>query len=179
MPPLLPISEPVLSSTTRASIHPSGKVTLRRKAHVATVCLSVQMFQRCVASVSHQCCKSRSGCCNGYTRMLQACVPNVLSIFQKHVVSVFILVLLFGCCICFAMAFQVFFQMFLQMFQTHFSNVSFVFGHMLQIFHLYVLKVDRSVVEQPRASRRKRPSKHPGISHAENIMFFNKKVMKN
>ena len=48
-------------------------------------------------------------------------------------------VFLFGCCICFAMAFQVF----LQVFQTHVSSVSSVFRCLLQIFHLNVSKVDR------------------------------------
>ena len=45
-----------------------------------------QMFQRYVSSVSYGCCKSRSGyhiCCNGCTRMLQAYVPNVSSIFRR------------------------------------------------------------------------------------------------
>jgi hypothetical protein len=39
-----------------------------------------QMFQRYVANVVYQCCKSRSGCCtccNGYTRMFQVYVLNV------------------------------------------------------------------------------------------------------
>jgi hypothetical protein len=50
------------------------------------------------------------------TRILQAYVPNVLSAFQTHVVSVFIGMLhmfhryvrsvLFGCCLCFAMVFK-------------------------------------------------------------------------
>jgi len=41
------------------------------------------MFQRYVASVLYQYCKSRSGCytcCNSYTRMFQMYVPNLSSI---------------------------------------------------------------------------------------------------
>jgi hypothetical protein len=52
-----------------------------------------QMFSRYVASVSYGCCKSRSRCyicCNGYTRMLQASVSNVSSVFQTYVACVFI-----------------------------------------------------------------------------------------
>jgi hypothetical protein len=44
-----------------------------------------------VASVSCGCCKSRSGCCiccNGYTRMLQASVPNISVVSDE-------------CCMCF------------------------------------------------------------------------------
>jgi hypothetical protein len=44
-----------------------------------------QMFQTYVTSFSYGCCKSGSGCCiccNGCTRMLQASVPNVSSIFS-------------------------------------------------------------------------------------------------
>ena len=58
------------------------------------------MFQRYVASVSYGCCKSGSGCCiwcNGCTRVLQASVPNVSSIFFKRMLQVF----LFRCSICF------------------------------------------------------------------------------
>jgi hypothetical protein len=68
--------------------------------------------------------KSRSGCCigcNGSTRMLQAFIPNVSSVFLDYVASVFILMLqmfhtyvasiLSGCCVCFtwlSSVFQVF-----------------------------------------------------------------------
>jgi hypothetical protein len=65
------------------------------KEHVANVYFKCfQMFQRCVTSVSHRCCKSRSGCCiccNDDTRMLQVCVLNVSFVYQKHIISVFIL----------------------------------------------------------------------------------------
>jgi hypothetical protein len=47
----------------------------------------------CFKCFSHGCCKNRSGCCiccNGCTRMLQASVPNVPSVFQKYVARVFI-----------------------------------------------------------------------------------------
>jgi sensor histidine kinase YesM len=85
--------------------------------------------------------------------MMQASVPNVSSVFYTYVASVFILMLhmfhtyvisvLSGCCICFAMAFQVFFRYFLQVFQMHVSSVSSAFRRMLQMFHLDVSKVDR------------------------------------
>ena len=51
-------------------------------SYVLDVCFKI--FQRYVTSVSYGCCKSRSGCCiccSGCTRMLQAFVPNVSSIF--------------------------------------------------------------------------------------------------
>jgi hypothetical protein len=51
-----------------------------------------------VVSVSYGYYKSRSGyciCCNGYTRMLQAYVPNVSSVFRRMLEMC-----LFGCCIC-------------------------------------------------------------------------------
>jgi hypothetical protein len=44
-----------------------------------------QLFQRYVASVSYECCKSKLGCCiccNGYTCMLQVSVSNVSSVFS-------------------------------------------------------------------------------------------------
>jgi hypothetical protein len=52
-----------------------------------------QMFQRCVASVSHRCCKSRSGCCtccNGYTCMFQCfiCFIRMLQVFHLDVAKV-------------------------------------------------------------------------------------------
>jgi hypothetical protein len=69
-----------------------------------------QMFQRCVASVSHRCCKSRLRCCtcwfhmnfcnacNGYTRGFQ--VFSVVSqVFQTHIASV--LTVSNICCKCF------------------------------------------------------------------------------
>jgi hypothetical protein len=37
------------------------------------------------------------------------------------------------------------FQVFLQVFQTHVSNISFVFRHMLQLLHLDVSKLDRTL----------------------------------
>jgi hypothetical protein len=51
------------------------------------------MLQRYVSSVSYECCKSRLGCCiccNGCTCMFQTSIPNVSSIFQTFVASVFI-----------------------------------------------------------------------------------------
>jgi hypothetical protein len=80
--------------------------------------------------------------------MLQISVPNVLSIFQTYVVSVFIWMLHM-----FTHMLQVFylhvtyvcngFQVFFQVFQTHDSSVSSVFRHMLQVLHLDVLKIYR------------------------------------
>jgi len=113
------------------------------------------MFQRYVTSVSYGCYKSRSRCCtccNGCTRMLQALVLNVSSVFSDvcckfiyldvayvftHMIQVFYLKVVyvyngFKC-----------FQVFLQVFQTHVSNVSFIFRNMLQLLPLDVLKLDR------------------------------------
>ena len=56
-----------------------------------------QMFHLDVASVSRGCCKNRSGCCSGCTRMLQAFVPNVAAVFSRRMLQV----CLFECCICF------------------------------------------------------------------------------
>ena len=54
----------------------------------------IQIFKSYVASVLYGYCKSRSGCCiccNGYTRMLQASVPNVSSVFfHTYVANMFI-----------------------------------------------------------------------------------------
>jgi hypothetical protein len=80
----------------------------------------LQMFQRYVASISYRCCKNRSGyciCCNGYTRMFQASVLNVSSVFSDvccksfyldivYVSYICLLVFLLGRCICFAMTFS-------------------------------------------------------------------------
>ena len=76
--------------------------------------------------------------------MLEAFVPNILSVFQTYVASVFIWILhmfhtyvasvLFGCCLCFAMVSSVF--------QVFFASVLFIFFHMLQVLHLDVSKVD-------------------------------------
>jgi hypothetical protein len=96
--------------------------------------------------------------------MLQASVPNVSSVFQMYIVSVFIWMLymfhtyvvsiLSGCLQWF---FSVF-QFFLQVFQAHVSSVSSVFRRMLhvssvssvfrrmlQVLHLDISKVDRCV----------------------------------
>ena len=83
------------------------------------------MFQRYVACVLFGCCKSRSECCircNGYTHMLQAFVPDVSSVFQTYVASVFIYMFhifhtyvasVFICMLCtFVMVFQVYSDIF-------------------------------------------------------------------
>jgi hypothetical protein len=71
-----------------------------------------------VSIVSCGCCKSRSGCCNGCKRMLQAFIPNVSSVFYVRM---------------------------LQVFQTHVSSVSSVFFCMLQVLYLDVSELDRDV----------------------------------
>jgi hypothetical protein len=73
-----------------------------------------QMFHRYVASVSYGCCKSRSGCCiycNGCTRMLQAPILNVSSIFFDV------------CCKCV------------------YLDVAYVFTYMMQVFYLNIAYV--------------------------------------
>ena len=90
--------------------------------------------------------------CNGCTRMLQAPVLNVSSVFSDvrckgvylnvayvftHMIQVFCLdvAYVYNCFKCF--------QVFLQVFQTHVLNVSFVFRRMLQLLHLNVSKLYR------------------------------------
>jgi hypothetical protein len=66
----------------------------RKKRRSACWKCIFQVFQRYVASVAYGYWKSRSGCCtcyNSYTRMLQAFVQSVSSIFQTYHV----------CCKCF------------------------------------------------------------------------------
>jgi hypothetical protein len=112
----------------------------QRRCYAESVCCKrmfqvFQMFQRYVASVLYGCCKSRSEycilCCNDYTRMLQAYVPNVSSgFFLTYVASVFIWMLqmfhtyvasvLSGYCICFAMDLQVFLEFFCKCFRHMF-----------------------------------------------------------
>jgi len=83
--------------------------------------------------------------------MLQASVPNVLSVFQTNVASVFIYMLyMFHTYVvsvlsnvayvlqCFLSVFHVF----LQVFQTHISSVPSVLFYMLQVLHLDILKID-------------------------------------
>ena len=72
--------------------------------------------------------------------MLQACVPNVSSVFQKHVESVFILGVAIWMLHMFYNGLSSVFLMFLQMFQTHVLSVSFAFGHMLQMLQIDVSK---------------------------------------
>ena len=108
---------PCGAATSSSMIHPSIKMTLRARN---TCCKSMfqafNMFHLDVAIISCGCCKSRSGCCiccNDYTRMLQASVPNVLAVSD-------------GCCtyfirgcICFTLMMQV----------LH-SDVAYVFIYM-------------------------------------------------
>jgi hypothetical protein len=71
-----------LHAASNSMIRPSSKVTLRTKN---TCCKNMfrvfQMFHMDVTGVSCGCCKSRSGCCNGCTCMLQTFVPNVSVVF--------------------------------------------------------------------------------------------------
>jgi hypothetical protein len=81
----------------RVSIIPSSKKMFALNLHVASICF--KCFQRYVASVSYGCCKSRSKCCtccNGCTRMLQAPVLNVSSVFLRMLQAC-----ISGCCIYF------------------------------------------------------------------------------
>ena len=83
--------------------------------------------------------------------MLQTSVPNILSIFQTYVASVFICMLhmfhtyvasvLSECCICLQWPSSVF-MCFCNYFRL-ISSVSLVFRHILQVLHLDVSKVDR------------------------------------
>jgi hypothetical protein len=99
-----------------------------------------------VASVSYVCCKNRSECyicCNGYTCMLQASVPNVLFIFLDVYCICFTLMLrVFYLDVehAFAMTFQVFSMCFCKCFRRMFQVFHL---SMLQMFHLVILKVDR------------------------------------
>jgi hypothetical protein len=105
-----------------------------------------QMFQRYVASVSYGCCEVDRDV--AYVAIpMHVCCKCLFKIFHlffhKYVASVFIWMLrmfhtyvtsvLFGCCICLAMAFQVF-SGFLQLFKTHVSHVSSVFKRTMQYF---------------------------------------------
>jgi hypothetical protein len=86
--------------------------------------------------------------------MLQASVLNVLFVFSdiccKYVyldvayIYTYVGRVLSGCCVSFAMAFQVFSGV-LQVFRTYVLSVSSIFRHILQMFHLNVLKVDRTL----------------------------------
>jgi hypothetical protein len=81
---LSPTFAPTSSSTTMSlySSKQQGDIALE-SVYYKCMFQVFQMFQRCFASVSHRCCKSRSGCCtccNSYTCMFQVWVPNVSSI---------------------------------------------------------------------------------------------------
>jgi hypothetical protein len=80
-----------------------------------------------VVSVSYRCCKSRKGYCicfSGYTRILQAFVSNVSSVFFRRMLQVF----LFGCCVCFTHMFASVFVRMLHMFCNDFLSVLAVFA---------------------------------------------------
>jgi hypothetical protein len=75
--------------------------------------------------------------------VLQMSVPNILSIFQTYVASVFIWILfmfrtyiasvLSRFCICFCNDFLNVFRFFLQVFHMLVSNASSIFRHMLEV----------------------------------------------
>jgi hypothetical protein len=115
------------------------------KAHVAA---SVSNVLEVCCQCFIWCCKGRSRCCiccNGCTRILQAFVPNVSSIFLDvcckcvyldvaYFTHMFASVLS-ECCVCFAMVSSVF-QM--------------SFRCMLQVLYLNISKVDRMLHFLPR-----------------------------
>ena len=97
------IFQRTLPAHRRAYILPSSNKMLRWK-HM------LEVFQRYVASVSYGCCKSSSGyciCCNGYIRMLQMSIPNILFVFFRRKSQV----CLSGYCICFIHVASVFIWM--------------------------------------------------------------------
>jgi hypothetical protein len=84
--------------------------------------------------------------------MLQVFVPNVLSVFSEicckyiYLDVAYVLHICYKCFVWMLHMFAIVFHAFLHVFRTHVLNVSVVCIHMLQLFHLYVLKVDRGVV---------------------------------
>jgi hypothetical protein len=88
-----------------------------------------QMLYRYIASVSYGCCESRSGCCiccNGCTHMLQAFVPNVLSIFldiRCNCVYLDIAYVSHICCKCFIWTLRMFYNSFI-VFSGAFVSIS-------------------------------------------------------
>jgi hypothetical protein len=119
---------------------PSYKEIFALKLHIASIFFRVfQMFQTYVVSVSYGCCKSRSGCCiccNGCTRMLQAPILNVSSVFfPTYVASVFIWMLhMFSHirCKCFIWMLHMF-----TMTSSVFRCFCKYFRHIFQMFHLF------------------------------------------
>jgi hypothetical protein len=101
-----------------------------------------QVFQRYVVSVSYWycksrsgCCESSSGCCNGYARMFQVYVPNVLSVSDV-------------CCKCFHLdVTKVDLNVaYICMLQVYVSSVSVLYIYckcFIWILHMDVLKVDQ------------------------------------
>jgi hypothetical protein len=83
-----------------------------------------------VAMVIHVCCKR-------LFQMFHLFVANVF-IWMSHMFQVFYLVVAHA----FTMAFQVFSCVFCKCVQTHVSYFSSAFRRMLQMFYLFVLKVD-------------------------------------
>ena len=83
--------------------------------------------------------------------MLQVSVPNVLSVCQMYVVSVFICCCIYftyilevfsACCVRFCNSFKCFY-VFFQVFHMHASCISSDFRRMLQVYYLNISKVDR------------------------------------
>jgi hypothetical protein len=125
-----------------------------------------RILQKYVSSVSdvpkgcckcfiHGCCKSRSRCCtcsNGYTRMLQEFIQNVSSVVSDVSCKCVYLDVVYVSHICykyfiwtlymFAMAFKYLAGVFASVSDVCCKCFS-CFGRMLQVFHLYIVKVDR------------------------------------
>ena len=103
----------------RTSIPPKQQRDVALKAHVATYISNVlEIYCKCFFRDGVKVDRDVAFVAMVCTRMLQASVFNVSSIFQTYVASVFIWMLhmfhtyvvsvLSGCCVCFAMGFKCF-----------------------------------------------------------------------
>jgi hypothetical protein len=123
------------------------------------------MFHKYVASVSYECCKSRSGCCenrsrccicyNGCTRILKASVPNVSYVFSDvsycNYVYLDVVYVSHICCKCFiwmlrmfAIVFKCFSYIFCKYLRRMF-RMFHLFFFTLQVLHRIVSKVNRAI----------------------------------
>jgi hypothetical protein len=104
------------------------------------------MFHRYVASISSGCCPSRSGCCiycNGCTRMLQASVLNVSSVFLDvccKCVYLYIAYVSHTCCKCFIWMLRIFYNGF-KCFSGVFASVLDAYFKCFICLHTYVVSV--------------------------------------
>jgi hypothetical protein len=149
---------PANSTYRRASILPSNREMLRcAETHVASICFMcfrcfIGMLQLFHADVANRLrCRI---CCSGSTRMLHRSIFNVSSVFldvylqvcfiwMSHTFYTYVVSVLSGYCVCFAMVFQVFSRYFLKVFHKHVSSVSSAFRRVLQALHLDVPKVNQ------------------------------------